>query len=114
MPHDVVRSSPVHHIVMWKVAGDAQSSKQDAIAKVRAEFEALRGLIPGMTRLEIGVDHSRVSYSCDMVLVTEFESEGALQAYATHPAHLAARDRLEGLRIARHQVDYVATTEGAR
>ncbi len=100
------RSRPVRHIVMWNVAGDTAADRAAAIATVREAFEALRGRIPGLTHLEIGVDHSRIDYACDMVLVTDFDSDASLSAYATHPLHLAARDRLEGLRIARHQVDY--------
>ena len=97
---------PIRHIVMWNVHGDCEAQRQAAIAAVRHEFEALRGQIPGMSGLEIGVDVSRVSYACDMVLVSEFDSSAALAAYAEHPAHLRARDRLEGMRVARHQVDY--------
>ena len=98
---------------MWDVVGTTADEKQSAITKVRSEFKELKGKIPGMTKLEIGVDKSRVSYACDMVLVTEFESQSALDAYATHPLHLAARGRLEGLRIARHQVDYVGQNSKA-
>lgn len=94
------------HIVMWDVAGTTPEQREQAIATVQREFEGLRGRIPGMTSLEIGVDTSRISYACDVVLVTQFESVDALEAYATHPAHLEVRDRLEGLRIGRHQVDY--------
>lgn len=97
---------PVRHIVMWNIAGETPAEKQVGMAAVRREFESLRGQIPGMVHLEIGVDHSGVSYACDMVLVTEFESAGALAAYAMHPAHLAACKRLEGVRTTRHQVDY--------
>ncbi|MAM11042.1 MAG: stress responsive protein [Rhizobiaceae bacterium] len=107
MSNENDRSNPVRHIVMWNVAGDTSGERARAISRVRAEFEALRGQIPGMLRLEIGVDHSGISYACDMVLVSEFENEAALRAYAAHPAHLAARERLEGLRVARHQVDYI-------
>jgi hypothetical protein len=60
-----------------------------------------------MTLLEIGVDFSKVNYACDIVLYTEFESKDALDAYATHPAHLKVRDELDGARIARYQVDCV-------
>ena len=100
-------SRSISHIVMWDVVGKTAAEKADAIAAIQREFEGLKGLIPGLTKLEIGVDTSRISYACDLVLVTEFESQGALDAYATHPAHLDARNRLEGLRIARHQVDYL-------
>lgn len=96
----------MYHIVMWDVAGATPAEKADAIAAIRQEFEGLKGSIPGMSLLEIGVDTSRIPYACDLILVTEFESQETLEAYASHPAHLAVRDRLEGLRIARHQVDY--------
>lgn len=98
--------TPIRHIVMWDVRGDTSAEKRVSADKVRRAFEGLRGRIPGMTRLEIGLDISRISYACDMVLLTEFTDAAALQAYATHPLHLQARDDLEGLRIARHQVDY--------
>lgn len=104
---------PIRHIVMWRVAGETDAERSLAMARVRNGFEALRGAIPGMTHLEVGLDISRIDYACDMVLVTEFESAEALEAYAVHPAHLALRDILAGLRIARHQVDYViAAPEG--
>lgn len=100
------KSSPVRHIVMWNVAGDTPEERVTATEIVRTAFEALRGRIPGLKRLEIGIDHSRIDYACDMVLVTDFDSEASLRAYATHPLHLAARDQLQGLRVARYQVDY--------
>ena len=62
--------------------------------------------MPGTVRLKIGVNRSTVDHACDVVLCSEFESQEALDAYATHPDHLRVRNALEGLRIARHQVDY--------
>lgn len=101
----------IKHIVMWNVAGTNVTEKDAAAAIIKSRFEGLRGLIPGLLRLEIGVDFSRVSYACDVVLYSEFSSKEALAAYATHPAHLKVRDELEGMRIARHQVDYVQDAE---
>lgn len=105
-------AQPVCHIVMWDVAGDTAAEKREAIATIRAAFETLRDCIPGLTRLDIGVDISRVDYACDMLLLTEFDSPAALAAYAVHPAHLAVRDSLAGLRIARHQVDFPMIATG--
>jgi hypothetical protein len=98
----------IKHIVMWNLLGSSKEEKAASVTAVKSRFERLRGLIPGMTHLEIGVDFSRVNYACDIVLYTEFESREALNAYATHPAHLKVRDELEGVRIARYQVDYVS------
>ena len=96
----------VKHIVMWNVKGAGSVEKNAGIAQLRDAFESIRGKIPGMVHLEIGVNRSPVDYACDVVLYSEFESQAALDAYATHPEHLRVRNELEGLRIARHQVDY--------
>ena len=96
----------VKHIVMWNIQGGPDEAKAVAIDRVKAGFEALRGKIPGLLHIEIGVDRSGVDYACDVVLYSEFDNADSLAAYATHPAHTRARQAVEGLRIARHQVDY--------
>jgi len=96
----------IKHIVMWNIRGDTPQAKAAGIAKLRRSFESLRGQIPGLTHLEIGVDASQVDYACDVVLYSEFDSQAALDAYASHPEHLRVKGELADLRIARHQVDY--------
>jgi len=96
----------IKHIVMWNVRGDDAASRARHCALVKGEFESLRGRVPGLLHLEVGVDESRIDYACDVVLVTEFASREALAAYAEHPEHLRVRRTLGDLRVARHQVDY--------
>jgi len=96
------------HIVMWNLRGDDSATRARHIALVKAQFESLRGRVPGLLQVELGVDESRVDYACDVVLYTEFESREALAAYADHPEHLRVKRALGDLRIARHQVDYEA------
>jgi hypothetical protein len=96
----------IKHIVMWNVLGRSPHERSENIEKLRTAFEGLRGRIPGLIQLEIGIDTSRIGYSCDVVLYSEFDTQASLDAYAAHPAHLSVRDKLQGLRIARHQVDY--------
>jgi len=98
----------IKHIVMWNVRGDDAATRALHIEQLKAAFESLRGRVPGMLQLEIGVDESRIDYACDVVLYTEFDSREALAAYADHPEHLRVRRALGDLRIARHQVDYEA------
>lgn len=99
----------IKHIVMWNVRGDTPAEKALAISQLRRSFESLRGRIPGLLCLEIGVDSSRIDYACDVVLYSEFESQAALDAYGTHPEHLRVKNEVADLRIARHQVDYAAS-----
>jgi quinol monooxygenase YgiN len=96
----------IKHIVMWNVRGANPDEKSHAIAQLKQAFEGIRDKIPGLRHLEIGIDASGVDYACDVVLYSEFESQAALDAYAVHPEHLRVRGELEGLRVARHQVDY--------
>lgn len=104
----------IKHIVMWKVRGDDAASRARNLELVRREFESLRGRIPGLLHLEIGIDESRIDYACDVVLYSEFASREALADYAEHPEHLRVKRALGNLRSARHQVDYpVADRPGA-
>jgi quinol monooxygenase YgiN len=98
----------IKHIVMWNVSGESPDEKGRSAMLVKQKFEQLRGKIPGLLHLEVGIDVSGISYACDVVLYSEFVDAAALAAYAQHPAHLDIRDQLDGIRIARHQVDYPA------
>ena len=92
----------IRHIVMWRVSDIAFAREQ-----VKQGFEGLRGRIPGLRRLEVGIDISAADDACDVVLVSDFESQAALDAYATHPEHLRVRRELGTLRTSRHLVEYV-------
>ncbi len=94
------------HIVMWNVRGETASEKAAAISQLQRSFESLRGKIPGLLHLELGVDTSRIDYACDVVLYTEFDTQASLDAYASHPEHLRVKHEVADLRTARHQVDY--------
>ena len=97
----------VKHIVMWNVRGETPEQKKESAVLVKAAFESLGGKIPGLIRLEVGLDVSAVDYACDVVLYTEFESQASLDAYASHPEHLRVKQIVGDVRIARHQVDYI-------
>ena len=99
----------IKHIVMWNIRGDTPVAKATAIDKLKCSFDELRSLIPGIVHMEVGVDSSRIDYACDVVLYSEFESQAALDAYASHPEHLLVKKELADLRIARHQVDYAVS-----
>jgi hypothetical protein len=97
----------IKHIVMWNVRGETPEKKKETAELVKGAFESLAGKIPGLMKLEVGMDVSRVDYACDVVLYTEFENHASLEAYASHPEHLRVKQLLGDCRIARYQVDYV-------
>ncbi len=98
----------IKHIVMWKTAGKTREQRLSNAHKTNGAFEGLRGKTPGLLILEIGIDISQIDYACDVVLYTEFTDTAALTHYATHAEHMRVKDEPEGLRISRHQVDYLS------
>ena len=58
------------HIVMWDLRADTPEEKARVTRFVKQQFEALRGQVPGLLRIEVGIDSSRVAYACDAVSYT--------------------------------------------
>lgn len=102
----------IRHVVMWRVAGGCAQEKAQNMNLIRESFDSLRNRVPGLLRLEIGADTSGVDYACDLVLVSDFESQAALDAYAIHPEHLRVRQVIGDRRTHRYQVDYAVPEAG--
>ena len=96
----------IKHVVMWKVTGTSPAERAAHAERVKGELESMRGRVPGLLTLEVGIDRSGVDYACDVVLYSEFASQAALDAYAEHPEHIRVKRALHNLRASRHQVDY--------
>jgi len=92
----------IKHIVMWRI----QEPRQENALKIKAALEGLNGKIPGLLRLEVGVDISREDESADVVLYSEFANRQALEAYLGHPAHLEVVPLVKALRTERRVADY--------
>lgn len=103
----------IKHIVMWKLRGSTTAERRKNAGQLADSFHSLRGRVPGLLHLEIGIDTSCADYACDVVLYSEFASQAALEAYATHPEHLRVKREVGDLRIARHQVDYLTSAPPA-
>jgi hypothetical protein len=95
------------HIVFWRLHQTANGkSKGDNALEIQKRFEALRTIIPGLRRLDVGIDFAGTDQSSDVALYTEFDSQEALDAYQAHPAHQEVAAFLAPLRMERRVVDY--------
>jgi len=92
----------IRHIVMWKL-----NDKADAEA-VKQRLEALRGKIPSLIHIEVGVDFSNTDASADVVLVSDFEHEEGLAAYQAHPEHQAVLPFMKSVVASRSVVDFIS------
>lgn len=99
--------STVKHIVFWKLKDGAGGRTKDENAReVKARLEALRGKIPGLRHIEVGIDFERSQAAWDVALTCELESRAALDAYQKHPLHEEVARFILAVRDARAVVDY--------
>ena len=94
----------VKHIVMWKLK-DGPDKKERA-EKIKRLLEDLRGKIPGLIQIEVGIDFSNTPASADICLYSELESREALQQYQVHPLHEAVKPVVTEATVERRVADY--------
>lgn len=81
----------IQHIVMFKFLDSAQGkTKAQNLEEAKARMLALKDQIPQIRSMEV---HLAVEGSApgnyDYILVSQFDSLEDLNAYQTHPAHVA-------------------------
>ena len=95
----------IRHIVSWKLRPEV---KEEAAQRIKQDLEALRGQIPGLLHLEVGINSVDAPQdNWDVLLFTDFESMEALDAYQVHPLHKTAAAYIGSVRTDRVCVDYV-------
>ena len=97
----------IKHIVCWRLLNRAQPLEENADAQaIKMALEDLRGKIPGLLHLELGLDFSGKESAGDIALYTEFESREALRAYQEHPAHVEVGKIVKPRTCERRMIDY--------
>jgi len=97
----------IKHIVMWRLKEfEHGNDRQTNAHLIREKLTALRGKIPGMIALEVGIDFSRTDSSCDVLLYSEFLDRQALDAYQANPEHEALKPFIGLASTERRIADY--------
>ncbi|MDO4155326.1 MAG: Dabb family protein [Oscillospiraceae bacterium] len=98
----------IKHIVMFKFQAEAngKTAMENAVeAKLRAE--QLPAQIPQLKKLEVRLNHADADpTNYEFALICDFENMDDLNAYQTHPAHVAFGQFIKPLREARACIDY--------
>lgn len=102
----------IKHIVVWRLKEAAHGNDKRTNARlIKQQLEALNGRIPGLLRLEVGIDFSATESSADLALYSEFVSREALDAYQVHPEHKSIMPFVGEARSERRMVDYEVSQE---
>jgi len=80
----------ITHVVTWKLKAEDVSTREAATAAIKDALEALVGEIEGLRSLVVRGNVAYPARNWDVVLLSEFDSLEALDAYQLHPSHVAA------------------------
>ena len=95
----------ITHIVCWKLISDETHDADANAARIKEELEALVGIVPGLLTMEVGRG-LKAEAEYDLCLVSTFESVETLQAYRTHPAHVAVAEFVHTALCKRTAIDF--------
>ena len=92
----------ITHIVLFKL----KDNSIESIEKVRDILMDMKGRIPGLKDIEVGIDITRSDRSYDLALITNFNSVKDLDAYQTHPIHIKVAEYILSVRESTITVDF--------
>ena len=90
----------VRHIVFYNFKENV--NKEEAIRIIDDSLTPLVGKIPGLRHLEVRLTFEGMDYA----LYSEFDNREALEAYAVHPLHQAAKQNFLHFIATRVVADY--------
>ena len=96
----------IKHIVLFRFKeSPSVEEKKKSLKKIKKSLEALRGVVPELKYIEIGInDNPDEKY--DLSLISEFESWEDLKAYVVHPEHQKVSALIRETMEQRACVDY--------
>jgi hypothetical protein len=92
----------ITHVVLFKLKDRSTGS----VEKSKDVLSDMKGKIPMLRHLEVGIDvlHSERSY--DIALITKFDSMEELKSYQVHPVHLEVAKYINSVKEFSIAVDY--------
>jgi len=90
----------ITHIVFFKLKEPGNVKKASEV------LLGLKGKIPQLRHLEVGIDILHSDRSYDLALVTKFDSLEGMKAYQTHPVHEEVSNYMASVRESSVTVDY--------
>ena len=97
----------IKHLLFLRLKESAHGNDKTTNARlVKEKLESLNGQIPGLLKLEVGIDFSATEDSSDIALYSELTDREALDLYQAHPVHMAIKPFVAETKFERRVVDY--------
>lgn len=96
----------VRHIVMWNFVDNiGEEQKLEYIARIKAELEALLGVVDGLLEISV-IAPIKESSSFELALNSLLKDDKALAGYQVHPEHLKAASFIKSVTQNRKCIDF--------
>ena len=96
----------LRRVVMWRLRTTDPAQKALDAGTIKRALESMRGKIPGLLNLQVGVNQSGGADASDVVMIADYEDEQALKVYDTHPVHEQVKPIVGPLREERRVVEF--------
>ncbi|MDB4987552.1 MAG: hypothetical protein JWN04_2730 [Myxococcaceae bacterium] len=98
----------ITHVVLFKFKDENKAAN---IATSIERLRAMVGVVPTLRALEVGRHGAPLPRSLDLALITRFDDQAGLAAYADHPFHVEVKKFLAGVLETSYVVDFDATVD---
>ena|SRR5690349_19909914 len=102
----------IRHIVAFRLSAADPAQRKLDVAGMRDRLEPLAGSVPGVLDLRVHSDLGLVDSHWHAVLVSDHPDHAALEAYQTHPHHVAAVEWVNTVVADRAPVDFEIDHDG--
>lgn len=97
----------IKHIVMWKLKEEAEGrDKRGNALEMKSRLEGLKGKVPSILELELGLQMEPNEAAYDVALYSLFKNKAGLAEYQKHPEHLKVVEFVKKVVADRKVVDY--------
>jgi hypothetical protein len=96
----------IRHIVGFRLSSEDGAERRGQSAIIKEQLESLKGLVPGVLAIEVGLEIGDVPPHWDAVLVSDFPDKATLDAYQAHPDHVRVATYIGQFIADRAIVDY--------
>ncbi|MCX6238853.1 MAG: Dabb family protein [Bacteroidia bacterium] len=97
----------IKHVVLFKLK-EFENEDQKAVVrnKINHALLALKDKIKVLKYIEVGQNYELITASCDICLITHFETLSDLEVYRIHPEHLKVFELIKANTSSRAVVDF--------
>lgn len=79
----------IRHIVIFKLKATDPDIRERDFQQIKVRLEALVKCDPGIARIDVYKGEGLVPWHWEVILVGDYETQAALDAYQVHPDHQA-------------------------